>query len=192
MDEEEFVRESKKGDEEAFSALVEAYKNKVFHLTYSLVRNKEIADDLAQEVFIKAYLALPQFKERSRFGTWLYQIALNHTRDFLRKKAPLTQVPFEEKMAGSQDREDEIMKRENETEREAKRQIIHQAIRALPDKYQVILALRDIQGLPYDEISRVLRVSPGTVDSRIHRARKKLREKVKTVMAGKERCHELP
>ena len=171
MDEEELVRRSKQGDEEAFATLVNTYKKRVFHLTYSLTRNQEVADDLAQEVFLKVFLALPKFRERSRFDTWLYQIAGNHTKDFLRKKGRLKQVRLDEAMEGRERLEDETMKRERETDLEKKRRIIYEVIRTLPEKYQLILSLRDIQALPYDEISRALQISPGTVDSRIHRAR---------------------
>jgi len=192
MDEEELVRRSKQGDEEAFASLVNAYKKRVFHLTYSLTRDQEVADDLAQEVFLKVFLALPKFRERSRFGTWLYQIAVNHTKDFLRKKGRLKQVRLDEAMEGRERLEDETMKRERETDLEKKSRIIYEVIRTLPEKYQLILSLRDIQALPYDEISRALRISPGTVDSRIHRARKMLRERVKALLEKKEGGYEVP
>jgi len=72
MEEKDLVRASKKGDEEAFASLVKKYRVKVFNLAFSLTRDRDTADDLAQEVFIKAYFALPRFELRSEFGTWLH------------------------------------------------------------------------------------------------------------------------
>jgi len=85
MEENEIVKLAQQGDKEAFSVLVRKYQNKVFGLAINIVHNHETADDLAQEIFIKAYQALPRFRYQSEFGTWLYQIAINHIRDYLRR-----------------------------------------------------------------------------------------------------------
>ncbi len=178
MDEKDLVQKSQEGNEEAYAVLVETYKTKVFNLAYSLTLNREVADDLAQEVFIKAYYALPRFKGKAAFSTWLHQITVNHTKDYLRKSFRMRQVPFDETKGELSIQEDEAEKREKEKERTQMRKIVHEAIAILPEKYRIILSLRDIQGLPYDEISRVLNISPGTVDSRLHRARKMLKHKI--------------
>jgi len=191
MNEEELVQRSRNGDEEAFGALVKAFKNKVFHLIYGMTRNEAISDDLAQEVFIKAFSGLPKFRGGSRFGTWLYQIAVNHTKDFLRKRPPLKQVPYDEPMAGSPILEDETRTREADAEREKKKRIVREAIAGLPLKCRLILSLRDIQGYSYKEISRMLNISPGTVDSRIHRARKRLKERIEKSAPHKEKGYEM-
>ena len=179
MDEKDLIRRSKEGDEGAFGTLVNAYKTKVFNLAYSLTRNREVADDLAQEVFIKAYFALPKFKEKSGFGTWIYRITMNHTKDYLRKTGPFKQVPFDEVMGAPAAQEEEMMEKEREMDQKQKRQIILDVLGKLPEKYQTILSLRDMQGFAYEDISRILGISPGTVDSRLHRARKILRKKVR-------------
>jgi len=83
-------------------------------------------------------------------------------------------------------REDEAKQREREIWEEERRRSVHKVIRSLPEKYRLILTLRDINGLTYEEISRILKISPGTVDSRLHRARKMLREKVKQFLRGGE------
>lgn len=178
MDEKDLIAKSQDGNEEAYSILVERYITKVFNMAYSLTLNREVADDLAQEVFIKAYYALPKFKGKAAFSTWIHQITVNHTRDYLRKASRMRQVPFEETKADFSTHEDEVKKREIEEELAQKKKIVHEAIKTLPEKYRVILSLRDIQGLPYEEISRVLNISPGTVDSRLHRARKILKKKI--------------
>jgi len=178
MDEKDLVQKSQEGNEEAYGVLVETYKRKVFNMVYSLTLNREVADDLAQEVFIKAYYAIPKFKGKAAFSTWLHQITVNHTKDFLRKSSRMRLVPFEETKADLSTHEDETEKREREEEQAQKKKIVHEAIATLSGKYRIILSLRDIQGLPYDEISRVLNISPGTVDSRLHRARKMLKKKI--------------
>ena len=178
MDEKDLVQKSREGNEEAYGVLVERYKTKVFNMAYSLTLNREVADDLAQEVFIKAYYALPRFKGKAAFSTWIHQITVNHTRDYLRKSSRMKQVPFEETKSEHSTHEDQAEKREREEESAWRKKIVHEAIATLPEKYRTILSLRDIQGLPYEEISLVLNISPGTVDSRLHRARKMLKKKI--------------
>jgi RNA polymerase sigma-70 factor (ECF subfamily) len=178
MDEKDLIQKSQEGNEEAYGILVETYKTKVFHMAYSLTLNREVADDLAQEVFIKVFYALPRFKGKAAFSTWLHQITVNHTRDYLRKFSRMRQVPFEETKGDLSTHKDEAEEREREEELAQRKKIVHEVIAALPEKYRVILSLRDIQGLPYEEISCVLSISPGTVDSRLHRARKMLKKKI--------------
>jgi RNA polymerase sigma-70 factor (ECF subfamily) len=191
MEEKELVRLSREGSEEAFAELVKIYKIKVFNLAYSLTRDRDVADDLAQEAFIKAYYALPRFQSRSGFGTWLYRIAINHVRDYLRKKSRMIQISIEKIKESSILQEDKTMKEEKELIEEQRRQLVRQSIQSLPEKHQAILSLRDIQGFSYEEISKILKISAGTVDSRIHRARKMLRKKLAPFLSRKGGEHEL-
>jgi RNA polymerase sigma-70 factor (ECF subfamily) len=175
MDERELIERSQAGDGEAFGVLVERYKSKVFGLAYGFTRDRALADDLAQEVFIKAYLSLGRFKAESGFGTWLYRIAVNHIKDYLRKnKRRQKEISLEE--AGDRVQASADFGPEELNLQERRREIIQAALDGLPDKHRIILTLRDIDGLSYDDISRILKLSPGTVDSRLHRARRKLRE----------------
>jgi len=191
MEEKELVRLSREGSEEAFAELVKKYRIKVFNLAFSLTRDRDVADDLAQEAFIKAYYALPRFQSRSGFGTWLYRIAINHVRDYLRKKSRMIQISIEKIKESSILQEDKTMKEEKESAEAQRKQFVHQSIRSLPEKHQVILSLRDIQGFSYEEISRILNISPGTVDSRIYRARKMLRKKLAPFFSRQGGEHEL-
>jgi RNA polymerase sigma-70 factor (ECF subfamily) len=191
MEEKELVQLSREGREEAFAELVKKYRIKVFNLAFSLTRDRDVADDLAQEAFIKAYYALPRFQSRSGFGTWLYRIAINHVRDYLRKKSRMIQISIENIKESSILQEDKTMKEEKESTEEQRKQLVHRSIRSLPEKHQVILSLRDIQGFSYEEISKILKISPGTVDSRIHRARKMLRKKLAPFFSRKGGEHEL-
>ena len=177
MDEKELIRRSQAGDGEAFGVLVDRYKGKVFSLAYGFTRDRAVADDLAQEVFIKAYCSLPKFKAESGFGTWLYRIAVNHARDFLRKDRR-HQKEISMDAVGEAILSVESQSLEEKQDEEERRKTVQAALARLPEKYRVILTLRDIEGLSYEEISRILKLSPGTVDSRLHRARRKLREKL--------------
>jgi RNA polymerase sigma-70 factor (ECF subfamily) len=184
MDEKELIRRSQEGDGEAYGQLIERYKNKVFYLAFGLTGDRSEADDLAQEVFIKAYYAMPKFQSKSGFGTWLYRIAVNHVRDYLRKNRhrldELAIDRFGETLPAAQGSSFEERQLS-----EKKKALVQAALHRLPEKYQVILALRDIRGLPYEEISQILGISAGTVDSRLHRARRRLREKLAVLIGDK-------
>jgi len=177
MDEKELIRRSQAGDGEAFGVLVERYKGKVFSLAYGFTRDRVAADDLAQEVFIKAYVSQSKFQAKSEFGTWLYRVAVNHIKDYLRKnKRRMKGIPLEK--AGDRALASSDLGPDEQRLREGEREIVQAALARLPEKYRVILTLRDIDGLSYEDISGILKLSPGTVDSRLHRARRKLREKL--------------
>ena len=178
MDDRELVEKAQAGSQDAFGALVEKYRIKMFNLAYSMTRNRETADDLAQDVFIKAYVALPNFKFQSAFSTWLYRIAVNASKDFLRKETRVRKIPLDDSPPGTLMQEDTTAQIDEAREKEKQKKMVHTALESLPEKYQVILTLRDIQGFPYNEISQMLDASPGTVDSRLHRARKMLKKKV--------------
>ena len=185
MEEKKLVQLSQKGDEEAFSLLVKKYQKKVFNLALGLTQNKDMADDLAQEAFIKAFFGLPKFKFKSEFGTWLYRITINVIKDYLRKKERISRISLEVSQVSPFLEEDEAKIREKEKTAEMKRRIVHHFIAQLPEKHQVILTLRDIHGFSYEDISKILEISPGTVDSRLFRARKKLRQKIEPYLRQK-------
>jgi len=191
MEENRLVELSKQGDEEAFGVLVKKYKTKVFNLAYSFTKDRETADDLAQEVFIKVYYALERFKFKSGFGTWIYRIAVNHFKDYLRKHRKERHVSLEALGREPSLPDDEIKKKEKAQEAADRKKLLYQALRSLPEKHQVILTLRDIQGHSYEEIADILKLSPGTVDSRLHRARKILRKKIAPFLSQEGGNHEL-
>lgn len=191
MEERQLVRLAQEGSPAAYEELVRKYQPKVFSMALSFTRNREAADDVAQEVFLKAYLALPRFHGKSEFGTWLYRISINHIRDFLRKKGRAKEVSLEDVREISFSDKEQTEQAEQEREIEARRGLVQRSVQGLPEKYRVILTLRDIQGLAYEEISRVLHLSPGTVDSRLHRARRLLRHKLAPYLSGEGGVHEL-
>lgn len=191
MDEKELIQQAAEGSEEAFAVLVKKYRTKMFNLAYSMTRNRETADDIAQDVFIKAYIYISKFKYKSSFGTWLYRIAVNTVKDYLRKASRINKISFDERLASPDIQEDEVVIKEEELEAKLRKKLLHRAIQALPEKHRTILTLRDIQGISYKEITGILNISPGTVDSRLYRARRMLRKKVTCLPRQKGGSHEM-
>jgi RNA polymerase sigma-70 factor (ECF subfamily) len=183
MDDKSLVESARRGDRGAFETLVKRYEAKVYHLAYGFVQDPATADDLAQDVFVKVYCHLAKFKFESEFGTWLYRIAVNHIKDHLRKIGRRKEVSIEDVAEGRLAAEDPGPGREAERLAEERRAAVHEALQTLPPKYNVILTLRDVRGLSYEEIAGVLQISPGTVDSRLHRARRQLRKKMAPLLA---------
>jgi RNA polymerase sigma-70 factor (ECF subfamily) len=191
MEERQLVRLAQEGSPAAFEELVTKYQSKVFSMALSFTRNREAADDLAQEVFLKAYLALPRFHGKSEFGTWLYRISINHIKDYLRKKGRAKEVSLDDVHEIALSNKEQTERAEQDRETEARRTLVQRFVQGLPEKYRVIVTLRDIQGLAYEQISQTLHLSPGTVDSRLHRARKMLRKKLAPYLLSEGGAYEL-
>jgi len=173
----------KKGDQHAFELLVRKYKMAVFNTIYSIIGNTQEADDIAQEVFLKVYTKVGSFKGKSSFSTWLYRITVNKCIDELRKRnnriiSYETEFNEEEKLK----LEDVLAGKETDITEELRQKelqdIIQKAMNSLPEKYRIILTLKEIEGLSYNEISRVMKISVGKVRIWLFRARQKLKEKL--------------
>lgn len=191
MEEKELIRLAQEGNQEAFSVLVRSYQAKVFSMAMNFTRNREVADDLAQDIFLKAFLALPKFRFKSEFGTWLYRISINHVRDFLRKQKRAKEVSMDTVSPGALAGPDTVRKMEENRDAEERKRLVRDMVQTLPPKYQILITLRDIQGLSYERITKLLGVSPGTVDSRLHRARKMLRKKMALHLSREGENHEM-
>jgi RNA polymerase sigma-70 factor (ECF subfamily) len=190
MEEKKLIQISQAGDEEAFGLLVKKYQRKVFNLAYGFTHDRDTADDLAQEAFIKAYFGLSKFKFRSEFGTWLFRITINTIKDHWRKKKRVREISIQN-IQEMLLQEGGTKQAEKERWEEEIKRIVHKFINTLPKIHRTILTLRDIQGLSYQEISQILQISPGTVDSRLHRARRMLREKLAPFLRKKGGNHEV-
>jgi RNA polymerase sigma-70 factor (ECF subfamily) len=175
---------SREGDREAFSSLVKRYKARIFKLAFSVTWDREVADDLAQEAFVKAYFGLPRFEGNSAFGTWLQRIALNQIKDYWRKRARLGEVSLDGLNERLFAREEDVNRDGRERKEEKKCRLVLRHVRTLPEKYRVILVLKDIQGFSYEEISRALKISRGTASSRLHRARQMLHRRCAAVLSS--------
>lgn len=177
IDENRLVGRAQNGDQEAFNLLVLAHQRFVYNLAVRSVSDPHEAQDISQEAFLRAWMALPRFKARSRFRTWLYRIVVNlcYTRlPGLRRE--LDALPVEEE-SGIMD--ESRLNPSKAAELSEQRDYLHGQIENLPDSYRMMIVLRYQQGFSYEEIAEILGVPMGTVKTGIHRARKQLREALK-------------
>ena len=176
----ELLRRARGGEIEAFGQLVEQYQDYVFNVVYHLVGgDRGEAEDIAQEVFIRAYRHLDGFEGRARFSTWLYGIALNCVRTLWRRRRRRGSVSMDslrENDGGWPDPQADQDGPEESALRNERVSAVRSAIAGLDDDLREVIVLRDIQGLAYEEIAGSLDVALGTVKSRIHRARAALKE----------------
>lgn len=173
MDELELVRRAAAGDQGAFGLLVEQYEKPVYHQALRLLSHPEDAADVTQEVFLKAWRSLPAFQGESSFSTWLYRLTNNAAIDLLRrerKRRGDTSLDGEEGLPGDL-AADPAPTPEQALERRELSRAVEDGLSRLSDEHRQVLVLREINGLSYDEIAQVLGLSPGTVKSRLARAR---------------------
>jgi RNA polymerase sigma-70 factor (ECF subfamily) len=166
------------GDCQAFTILVDRYKDRVLNFVYRMVGQYQTAEDLAQETFVRVYTRRDSYRPGSTFSVWLYTIArnltLNYIRDMRRRSAvwPDRSADDLEGFVGDPESLDPL----EELEKAELSQEVDQAIARLPSKFREVIVLRDINGLEYQEIAKILRCPLGTVKSRVNRARLRLKE----------------
>ena len=166
------------GDVKAFEELVRSYEKTVYQLALRILGNREDAEDATQEVFLKAYRSLSRFQGDSKFSVWLYRIVTNQCTDMLRarKRRPVQSL----NVLNDEGEEDELpipderFSPEKLLDRKLTREAVQRGLDSLSDEARQILLLRELRGLSYEEIGQALSLEPGTVKSRIFRARKKL------------------
>ena len=172
------IRRVQHGDVNAFELLVAAYEKNVFNVALQMVGNREDAQDMAQEAFLKAYNSLSSFRGDSKFSSWLYRIVSNVCLDFKRRQGrrPSSSLTVEDDEGETLELDiaDESQSPEALLERKLTREAVRRGLQELPDEQRQILLLREIQGMSYEEIGEAMGLEEGTVKSRIFRARKKL------------------
>ncbi|MBU9720176.1 MULTISPECIES: RNA polymerase sigma factor SigW [Bacillaceae] len=177
------IIEVKKGDQQAFSELVEIYKDKVYQVAYRMLGNAHEAQDVAQEAFLRAYTNLETYDINRKFSTWLFRIATNLAIDRIRKKKP--DFHLEDQVAGTEDLnyysqiatdealpEDQVVKFEMQ-------EWVQNEIMMLPPKYRSAIILKYMEDLSLKEISEILNLPVATVKTRIHRGREALRKRLR-------------
>jgi RNA polymerase sigma-70 factor (ECF subfamily) len=191
----QLVERAKRGEVHAFEMLVVKYQRRIERLIGRFVRDTDLVADVAQETFIRAYRALPQFRGESAFYTWLYRIAVNTAKKTL---ADLKRDPVitESALASARQDDEETYRPEHElSDGEtpeavlASREIaatVNKAIEALPDDLRQAILLREVEGLSYDEISEAMDCPIGTVRSRIFRAREAIAERLRPLLDTKK------
>ena len=176
------IKQVLKGDQNAFSDIVNLYQHKLYQICYRMLGNKQEAEDIAQEAFVRAYINLHTFDQKRKFSTWLYRIATNLCIDRLRKKQ--TDDYLDADVAGTDGLDmyshiasDEQLPEEQALQMELQDRIQYEISR-LPDKYRTVIVLRYIEELSLQEISEILDMPLGTVKTRIHRGREALRKQL--------------
>jgi RNA polymerase sigma-70 factor (ECF subfamily) len=180
------VREAKAGRLEAFDELIRRFQDRVYNLAYRMVNNHADASDLTQEIFVKAHRALGKFRGQARFSTWLHAVAVNHCRSGLRKSRRIGHFecrslddpagPRADDHRGAVEAVDAGESPAVAMEHRELGDRIGAVVAGLPEELRTVLVLRDMQGMEYEEIARVLGCELGTVKSRLWRARWKAKE----------------
>jgi RNA polymerase sigma-70 factor (ECF subfamily) len=175
------VAASKNGDQEAFAQLVKRYQRLVFNLVYRMLQQYEEAAEITQETFLAAWQGLPSFRGDARFPTWLYRIAYNCSLKQLelRKRDRALQVALEENKTLENANDEQ---RENAELDVRERQIlIQEHLSHLPAKYRVVLILRHLQDMTYEEMAEILTMPIGTIKTHLFRARNLLKERLQSL-----------
>jgi RNA polymerase sigma-70 factor (ECF subfamily) len=182
------VRRAQGGDDEAFRDLMETYKRRAYGVALGIVGDPDEAQDVVQDAFVKAYYRLKEFRFGANFYTWFYRILVNQAIDRWRKSSRSPTVSFSETWVSGESSEPEAMVYPKSPEEMAgNRELaegITRAIAALPEYHRTVILLREVEGMAYEEIARVLDCSVGTVMSRLHYARAKLKEALKGFREG--------
>lgn len=180
------IGEAKAGSYAAFEELVNRYEKKIYRLGLNITGNREDAEDVLQEAFLKAFEHLPEFREDSRFYTWIVRIAVNEALMKLRKRRSDKSVPIED----IAEDDGEVMPRDfadwrpnpeqvlAQTELE---RILQEAVRTLPPNFRTVFLLRDVEELSTEETAQLLNLTAGAVKARLFRARLRLRDELSQI-----------
>ncbi len=188
---EELVERYGAGDGESFRMLVERYQDRVYHIVYGIVGNKDEAEDLSQEVFLRVYRFLHRFKGKSRFYTWLYRLTVNVCLSARRKRknepGKIFSLADSSKYGddpGEIELADESFSPLKVLQNREMAETIKSAINSLSEVLKSTFVLREFEELSYEELTRVLQCSKGTIKSRLSRAREQLRRKIEPYLNG--------
>jgi RNA polymerase sigma-70 factor (ECF subfamily) len=178
----QLIARSKRGDRRAFGLLVRRYQKKVYALCFRLGGSHDVADDLTQEAFIKAFQAIDSFDEKYQFGAWISRIASNNALNYLsRQKFQVSGAEAETILEGRASVEKGTDPHEVLSQKEMDARYL-QAVNELPIEFRVVFVMRMHEEMSYDEIAKTLKINAGTVMSRLHRARLKLVESLKDIL----------
>ena len=173
------VGRASEGDLAAYDELVRRYQGRIYNLVYNMTSNKEDAEDMVQDVFVKAYSSLKNFRGTASFYTWIYRIAINQTINFLKKRKKRQALSLNDVDEGVE-RDPvyvELSARESpvrDTSLAELQEKLNKALLTLSEKHRTVVVLHDIQGVPHDQIARMTGCSEGTVRSRLFYARQQL------------------
>ena len=185
MSDSEIIEKVLSGDVDSFEILVKKYEKMIYNLAMTKTQNRENAQDISQECFLRAYKMLRSYKTDSAFSTWIYRICQNLIFDFYRKSKKIKTVSLSVQDSYSDSYDDEVKEKDiADTESEPSEQIIRaekiekirEIINSLPEDLREIIILRDLKDISYSQIAEMLDIEIGTVKSRLNRAREKLKD----------------
>lgn len=190
----QLVERAQRGDKHAFELLVTKYQRKLIRLLSRFIRDASEVEDVAQEAFIKAYRALPNFRGDSAFYTWLYRIGINTAKNYLvamGRRAPTTTGMDAEEAEdlGESELLQDVNTPENQLMSRQVAETVNQTLEKLPEDLRTAITLREMEGLSYEEIASIMNCPIGTVRSRIFRAREAIAEQLRPMLdtTGKDR-----
>jgi RNA polymerase sigma factor (sigma-70 family) len=178
----ELIARARKGDEAAYRALLTKYEHAVFNICLRMVRNREEAQDLAQDAFTKVFSMLERYNPTYAFSSWLFKITSNLCIDSIRKRRVDT-LPMDEPVHGEQGEYERQYESPSDDpsqvfDKREKMRMLSEAVDALPEHYRIMIVLRHQEDLSYEEIAQTLDLPLGTVKARIHRAREMLKHRL--------------
>ena len=181
------VERVREGDKQAFGLLVEKYRRKLLRLLSRMVRDQDEIEDIAQETFIKAYRALPQFRGDAAFYTWLYRIGVNTAKNYLATRGRAMPTVSDQAMNDDDEPDERLMAKdigtpESELLSKQVALAVNEAVEALPEELRQAITLREIEGMSYEEIAETMECPIGTVRSRIFRAREAIATKLRPIL----------
>ena len=192
INQEEFIKNLRSGNQAAFSLLIDDYQQKVFHTCISFVPNKEDAEDIAQEVFLEVYKSIGKFKGNSKLSTWIYKICTNKCLEFIRKKNAKKRLVFMQRILGTEiplDKTNFFTEFNHPgilLEHKEQSETIYLAINTLPESQKTVFTLAKLDGKTYQEIAEITGKSMSSVESIMFRAKKNLQKKLANFYKNKE------
>ena len=183
MSEEEIIKQLKSGNYSNYDKIVDLYKNRVFGMAYKFTSDYDESQDLAQEIFLKIYRQIKNFRGESKLSTWIYRISVNTCLDWKKKKEKMKSINFSN-MVNVENRDqiidikDESMSPDRVVLQDEDQKQIHKMIYELSDKYKTVLIMYHFNDMTYQDIAKVLDIPERTVETRLYRARRMLKEKI--------------
>lgn len=187
MNEKDLIKDILKGESEKFSYFIKEYQNEIFNLCFSIVKNRDDALDLTQETFLIAFRNLKNFRGDASFSTWIYRIAYNLSINYAKRKGIILTILDKDEDEIEFQIEDKKTSIWDEIEREERIKIVNKCLSKLKEIDRLIIELREINNLSYEEMAQILSLPIGTIKSRLFRARERLKKEIEKEYMKKDK-----